>query len=113
MTKPEVHEKIIELILSTNEIFKNFSANDLKSISGREAPPETNADKEVASYLTRELSKIVPGDSIIVEDGDPIIGLEGKSTWVIDPIYVPHSELHGFNIRVKRQYYSVCFCVQS
>jgi len=86
MTKPEVHEKIIELILSTNEIFKNFSANDLKSIAGREAPPETNADKEVASYLAWELSKIVPGDSIIVEDGEPIIGLEGKSTWVIDPI---------------------------
>lgn len=86
MTKPNTYEQIIQLLLSTSQIFQSFSSDDLKSIAGREAPPETNADKQVAKYLTSELTKIVPGHNIIVEDGDPIIGNEGQSTWVIDPI---------------------------
>jgi len=86
MKKPATHEQIIQLLLSTNSIFLGFSSNDFKSTAGREAPPETNADKQIALYLTSELKKIVPGHNIIVEDGDPIIGIDGKSIWVIDPI---------------------------
>jgi myo-inositol-1(or 4)-monophosphatase len=86
MTKPAIHEEIIQLLISTKEIFQSFSINDLKSIAGREAPPETNADKQVATYLAIGLSKIVPGHNIIVEDGEPIFGNSEEATWVIDPI---------------------------
>lgn len=86
MIKPEIHGRIIQLLLSTKESFRKFLSNDLKSIAGREAPPETNADKQLAIYLTNELAKIVPDNTIIAEDGETIIGVKSKSTWVIDPI---------------------------
>ena len=86
MRKPVIHEQIIQLLLTTSGIFRDFSANDLKNVAQREAPPVTNADNQVATYLATRLSKIVPRHNIIVEDGEPIIGTSGESTWVIDPI---------------------------
>lgn len=86
MTKPDIHERIIQLLLSSNDLFRKFTDKDRKSLAKRDAPPDTNADRQMAIYLATELSKITPDNNIIVEDGDPIIGFKSGSTWVIDPI---------------------------
>lgn len=86
MKTPTIHQQVINLLISTDPIFKSFTRNDRVSLAGREAPPQTNADNQVAIYLSNELSKILPNHNIIVEDGEPILGIEDKSTWIVDPI---------------------------
>jgi len=86
MTNSQISQQVCRLLTSTDKYFCSFSSADRKRLSAREAPPETPADKQIAKFLSQSLAKIVPGHTIIVEDGDTIQGKRHTPTWVIDPI---------------------------
>lgn len=86
MADLQLHKQIFDLLRSTDKYFSGFSNADRRRLSEREAPPETPADKQIAAYLSQKLSEIVPGHTIIVEDGDTIEGKPSSPIWVIDPI---------------------------
>lgn len=86
MTNSQISQQVCRLLNSTDKYFHSFSSNDRMNLSAREAPPETPADKQIAMYLSQELVKIVPGHTIIVEDGSTIQGKTDAPTWVVDPI---------------------------
>lgn len=80
------HAKIKELIYSSDKLFQNFTTDDMKQLSAREAPLETKADKILALHLSKGIARIAPNENVVVEDGPSIIVDSSAPTWVIDPI---------------------------